>query len=188
MKTMLRACCGPTASDHEGLGALNLNILSTYLKLQVRSYLRCPTRQLDVFLAMQEDKNPHRYRALRAELTKLQQENERLKQGIGKIRQQSAMDRVTIYYLSRATPSTRGMQQGSLETELEPSQNPSTGSCPPRTPYDAIEKSYIETLSEKKRKRITTDSGERSDDSETDTILYMPRPAHSAFLLTHGAV
>jgi hypothetical protein len=35
---------------------------------------------------MQEDKNPHRYRALRAELTKLQQENERLKQGIGKIR------------------------------------------------------------------------------------------------------
>jgi hypothetical protein len=54
----------------------------------------------DVFLAMQEDKN-------------------------GKIRQQSAMDRVTIDYLSRATPSTRGMQKGSLETELEPLQNPS---------------------------------------------------------------
>src|SRR5271154_1565445 len=32
----------------------------------------------DVFLAMQEDKNPHRYRALRADLTKLQHENEPL--------------------------------------------------------------------------------------------------------------
>jgi hypothetical protein len=61
--------------------------------------------------------------------------------------------------------------KGSLETELEPPQNPSTGSCPPRTPHDAIEKSHIETLSERKRKRIITDSGERSDDSETDTIL-----------------
>jgi hypothetical protein len=74
----------------------------------------------DVFLAMQEDKNPHRYHALRAKLTKLQQENKRLTQGISKIRQQSAMDRVTIDYLSRVTPSTRGMQKGSLETELEP--------------------------------------------------------------------
>jgi hypothetical protein len=67
----------------------------------------------DVFLVMQEDKDPYRYRALRARLTKLQQENERLKQGVGKIRQQSAMD-------SRATPSTRGVQKGNLETKLEP--------------------------------------------------------------------
>jgi hypothetical protein len=140
--------------------------------IEMRSRVRHHTAfWWDVFLAMQEDKNPYRYRALRAKLTKLQQENERLKQGIGKIRQQSAIDRVTIDYLSRATPSTRGMQKGSLETELEPPQNLSTGSCPPRTPHDAIEKSYMETLSERKRKRITTDNSERRDDSETDIIL-----------------
>jgi hypothetical protein len=131
----------------------------------------------DVFLAIQADKNPHRYRALRAELTKLQRENERLKGRISKIRQQSAMDRATIDYLSRATPSTRQMQKGSLEIELEPPQKPSIGSCPPRTPHDVIEKSHIETCSERKRKRITMDTSERSDESETDTGLTKTKDA-----------
>jgi hypothetical protein len=63
------------------------------------------------------------------------------------------------------------MQKGSLETELEPPQNPPTGSCPPRTPHDAIEKSYIETCSKRKRKRIIIDSSERSGESETDISL-----------------
>jgi cell division protein FtsB len=140
--------------------------------IEMRSRVRHHTAfWWDVFLAMQEDKNPHRYRALRAELTEIQRENERLKQGISKIRQQSAIDRATIDYLSRATPSTRQIQKGSLETELELPQNPPTGSCPPRTPHDAIEKSYIQTCSERKRKRITIDSSERSDESETDISL-----------------
>ena len=133
--------------------------------IEMRSRLRHHTAfWWDVFLAMQEDKNPHRSDTLRAELTKLQWENERLKQGISKIRQQSAMDRATIEYLSRATPSTRQMQKGSRVTELEPPQNPPTGSCPPRTPHDVIKDS------ERKRKRIITD-GESNDESETDTSL-----------------
>jgi hypothetical protein len=133
--------------------------------IEMRSRVRHHTAfWWDVFLAMQEDKNPHHYRVLRAELTKLQRENERLKQGISKIRQQSAMDRATIDYLSRATPSTRQMQKGSREAELEPPQNPPTGSCPPRTPYNTIKNS------DRKRKQIITDS-ERIDESETDTSL-----------------
>jgi hypothetical protein len=93
--------------------------------IKIRSRVRHHTVFLwDVFLVMQEDKNSYYYCALRAELTKMQRENERLKQGISKIRQQSAIDRATIDYLSRATPSTGQMQKGSLETELEPSQNP----------------------------------------------------------------
>jgi hypothetical protein len=89
--------------------------------IELRSRLRHHTAfWWDVFQAMQEDKNPHRYRALKAELTKLQPENERLKQRISKTRQQSALDRATIDYLSRATPSTRQIQRGSRETEQEP--------------------------------------------------------------------
>jgi hypothetical protein len=133
--------------------------------IEMRSRLRHHTAfWWDVFLAMQEDKDPHRNCTLRADLTKLQWENERLKQKISKIRQQSAMDRATIDYLGGATPSTRQIQKGSRETELEPPQNPPAGSCPPRTPYNIIKNS------KRKRKRIITDS-ERSDESETDTNL-----------------
>ena len=64
----------------------------------------------DVFLAMQEDKNSDDYQALRSELAKLRQENERLKKNIKKIRLQSIKDKTTIDYLGRATPLTREMQ------------------------------------------------------------------------------
>src|SRR5271168_1444607 len=47
--------------------------------IEMRSRVRHHTAfWWDVFLAIQEDKNLHRYRALRAELTKLQHENEPL--------------------------------------------------------------------------------------------------------------
>lgn len=59
----------------------------------------------DVFLAMQENKNSYHYWALRAELTRLRQENGRLKRKVCKIRQQGYKDRVTIDYLGRGTNS-----------------------------------------------------------------------------------
>jgi hypothetical protein len=92
---------------------------------------------------MQEDKNPDHYRALRSELATLRQENERLKKGISKIRQQSTKDKATIDYLGRATPLTRGIQ-----VDLA----------------DAIKK--------RKKFRITTDNdNSEGDDHEMDTIL-----------------
>jgi hypothetical protein len=75
--------------------------------IELRSRIRHYTAfWWNVLLVMQEDKNLYHYRALQAKLTKMQQENERLKEGISKIRQQSTKDKATIDYLSRATPPT----------------------------------------------------------------------------------
>jgi hypothetical protein len=121
----------------------------------------------DVVLAMQEriyqDKNSNHYQGLRAELIKLRGENERLKRETSKLRQQMAKDKTIITHLRKVTPSTRGIQTGRatrLETPL------------PETPDD-IKKNNMESLSERKRKRTTTFSGNSnpSDDSETDASL-----------------
>jgi cell division protein FtsB len=58
---------------------------------------------------MQEDKNSNDYQALQSELTKLRQENKRLKKKIKKIRLQSTKDKIIIDYLDKVISLTREM-------------------------------------------------------------------------------
>jgi len=118
----------------------------------------------DVFLAMQEEKNPDHYRALRAELTRLRQNNEQLEQTISRIRQQGYNDRATIDYLGRASSANRGMQTGGathLGTEQEPPER--------------IQRILHDSIRERKRKRnrIAGESGnsDEADNSEMDSRL-----------------
>lgn len=97
----------------------------------------------DVFLVLQQNKNPEDYRASQAEVAKLRQENDRLVQKICQLRQQGYKDRATIDYLA----SSQVAQQSSDATSLVADQAQRT-----------IDASVKER--KRKRERITHDRNE----------------------------